>query len=212
MGDASAGSGLGSQTVEGYLAQLASRTPTPAGGVVAALAAAQAAALLAMGARFTTGPRYADVGLDVEGIIARADSCRERALELAAADQRAVTVLLGAYSRSSEDPEARSAAIREATGDAAVPPAELAAVARELVGLLEELVPVANPSIAADLAAAAAAAQSSMSTSALNVVANLASLPADDPRQRLLADVADAEETIGRSAAVREAVLRKVMT
>ncbi len=212
MADTPAASGLRGETVQGYLDRLASRTPTPAGGVVAALSTAQAAALIAMGARFTTGRRYADLELDVEALAARADTTRQRALELAEADHDAVTVLLAAYSLPREDAEARSAAIRDATGDAAVPPAELVTVTRELVAMLEQLVSVANPSVTADLAAAAAAVQAAVSTSALNVEANVGSLRADDPRRGLLAEVADAEEIIRRASAVREAVRREVVT
>lgn len=49
---------ISSETVNDYLTKLASREPTPGGGAAAALHAAQAAALVAMVARYTTGGKY----------------------------------------------------------------------------------------------------------------------------------------------------------
>jgi methenyltetrahydrofolate cyclohydrolase len=45
------------ETIGTFLDKLAAKTPAPGGGAVAALHAAEAAALLAMVARYTTGPR-----------------------------------------------------------------------------------------------------------------------------------------------------------
>ena len=46
-------------TIESFLQSLAARVPAPGGGATAALHAAQAAALVAMVARYSDGPRYA---------------------------------------------------------------------------------------------------------------------------------------------------------
>lgn len=45
-------------TIAGFLSQLAARVPAPGGGATAARHAAQAAALLAMVARYSDGARY----------------------------------------------------------------------------------------------------------------------------------------------------------
>ena len=50
--------GMRDQTIEAFLGELAARVPAPGGGATAALHAAQAAALLAMVARYSDGPRY----------------------------------------------------------------------------------------------------------------------------------------------------------
>ena len=50
--------GMRDQTIEAFLSELAARVPAPGGGATAALHAAQAAALLAMVARYSDGPRY----------------------------------------------------------------------------------------------------------------------------------------------------------
>jgi Formiminotransferase-cyclodeaminase len=72
------------ETIESFLAQLADRIPAPGGGASAALHAAQAAALLAMVARYSDGPRY-DAAL-MGRIVAEADSLRDHALRFAVAD------------------------------------------------------------------------------------------------------------------------------
>ncbi|MGH3280617.1 MAG: cyclodeaminase/cyclohydrolase family protein, partial [Trebonia sp.] len=46
------------ESIESFLTRLASRSPVPGGGAAGALQAAQAAALLAMVARFSDDPRY----------------------------------------------------------------------------------------------------------------------------------------------------------
>ena len=47
-------------TIETFLAQLAARVPAPGGGATAALHAAQAAALVAMVARYSDSAKFAD--------------------------------------------------------------------------------------------------------------------------------------------------------
>ena len=46
------------ETIGSFLTRLAARSAAPGGGATGALHAAQAAALLAMVARFSDGPRY----------------------------------------------------------------------------------------------------------------------------------------------------------
>jgi formiminotetrahydrofolate cyclodeaminase len=82
-------------TIAAFLDQLAARVPAPGGGATAALHAAQAAALLAMVARYSDGPRY-DAGL-MNRIVAEADELREDALALADADATAFGAVAEAY-------------------------------------------------------------------------------------------------------------------
>ena len=70
-------------TVETFLAQLAARVPAPGGGATAALHAAQAAALVAMVARYSDSAKYADHAEEIATITATADRLRENALGLA---------------------------------------------------------------------------------------------------------------------------------
>ena len=83
------------QTIGEFLGQLAARVPAPGGGATAALHAAQAAALLAMVARYSDGPRY-DAEL-MSRIIRQADGLRTEALMLAEADAAAFGEVADAY-------------------------------------------------------------------------------------------------------------------
>jgi formiminotetrahydrofolate cyclodeaminase len=107
-------------TVESFLAQLAARVPAPGGGTTAALHAAQAAALVAMVARYSDSERYAESAEEITTITATADRLRVDALGLAEEDAGAFTAVTEAYR------------LPEGTGDEAA--VRSAAIARALVG------------------------------------------------------------------------------
>jgi formiminotetrahydrofolate cyclodeaminase len=208
------GSGVREETVEGFVHRLAERAPTPGGGAVAALGAAHAAALVGMAARFTTGPRYAAVANLAEEVATAADQLREQALDLADRDQQVFTAVAQAYQLAKDtesDRSRRSAAIRDALAEAALPPAALVGVARELVGLAERLRPVANPSVAGEIAAAAATTYAAASTARVNVEANLRGLPEGDRRRALLHEISDVEQLLDRALQVGQSVREELL-
>src|ERR1700716_2093062 len=96
------------ETIAAFLGQLAARVPAPGGGATAALHAAQAAALLAMVARYSDGPKY-DAGL-MNRIVSEADELREDALALAEADANAFGAVAEAYRLPRPTPRAPPAA------------------------------------------------------------------------------------------------------
>jgi formiminotetrahydrofolate cyclodeaminase len=113
--------GMRDQTIEAFLGELAARVPAPGGGATAALHAAQAAALLAMVARYSDGPRY-DAEL-MDSLVTRADKLWEEALTLAEADAAAFGAVAEAYrlpKDTAQEKDARSAAIAAATAEAAI--------------------------------------------------------------------------------------------
>ena len=157
-------------TIAAFLDDLAARVPAPGGGVTAALHAAQAAALLAMVARYSDGAEY-DAGL-MSHVIMQADELRYEALALAEADAAAFDEVAAAYAlpRDSLDrPGAISAALTSATR----PPADVIRAALLLVSLAEELLPAGNRNLITDVAAAAEAARAAAVTARLNIEVNL---------------------------------------
>jgi formiminotetrahydrofolate cyclodeaminase len=186
------------ETIRGFLDRLAGRSATPGGGSVAAMAAAHAAALVGMAARFTddaSAPAVADA----------ADRLRERAVSLADDDQAAFTAVTAAYALpkdTAQERERRTAAIRDAMAGASEPPAGVVAVAAELVALAERLLPKVNAALVADLAAAADAAHAAASTGRLNVEANLRGR-ADHPLRTGMPDV---DDVLARAIDLRESV------
>ena len=162
------------EAIASFLTRLAARSAAPGGGATGALHAAQAAALLAMVARFSDGPRHdAEV---VGRVRAAADGLAGEALELAEADSAAFEKVVDAYGlpkETAEEKAARSEAIAEALGGAARPPADLMAAAVRLAGLAEDLLAVANRNVISDIAAAAAAIGAAAVTAPVNIEANL---------------------------------------
>ena len=170
------------EAIASFLNRLAARSAAPGGGTTGALHAAQAAALLAMVARYSDGPRHdAEV---VGRVRAAADGLAGEALELAEADSAAFERVADAYKLPKGTPEeqaARSDAIAEALGGAARPPADLMAASVRLAGLGEDLLAVANRNVISDIAAAAAAIGAAAVTAQVNIEANLGGIK--DPAQ-----------------------------
>ncbi len=178
----STATGFGESPIGGYLGELAAKVPAPGGGAVAALHAAQGAALVAMVARYTTRAKDAEHRPVVDRIIEAADSARERALALADADAAAFTAVGAAYKlpKDTEQESAqRGAAIEAALLEAARVPAAVVDEADGILVLATELLPIGNPNVVTDIGAAGAAARAAAVTSQLNIEINLGSLPAE---------------------------------
>jgi methenyltetrahydrofolate cyclohydrolase len=199
------------ETMGSFLTRLAARSATPGGGATGALHAAQAAALLAMVARFSDGPRYD--AETVGRVRAAADGLADEAVDLAGADEAAFEKVATAY-RLPKDTEAardaRSGAIADAMAGAAGPPADLMAASVRLVGLAEELLPTANKNVISDIAAAAAAISAAALTAAVNIEANLTGITDDALRAELTATAALAEGVADRAGRLIVAVREEI--
>jgi methenyltetrahydrofolate cyclohydrolase len=199
------------ETIASFLARLAARSAAPGGGATGALHAAQAAALLAMVARFSDGPRNdAEV---VGRVRAAADGLADEALDLAEADSASFEKVMVAYQLSRDTPEqkaARSEAIAEALGGAARPPADLMAAAVRLAGLAEDLLAVANRNVIADIAAAAAAIRAAAVTAQVNIEANLSGIKDPDLAAELTETAALADGVVDRADRLVDAVREEI--
>ena len=198
-------------TIAAFLDRLAARVPAPGGGATAALHAAQAAALLAMVARYSDGPRY-DAEL-MNRIVTEADALREDALALAEADADAFGAVAGAYRlpRATEREKAiRSAEISSALAGAARPPADVVRTALRLVGLAGDLWPAGNHTMIADVAAAAVAARAAAVTARLMIEVNLTGIRDLVLAQELAAAAALADTVTERADAIIAAVRAEI--
>lgn len=196
---------LADTTIGGFLDSLAARAPAPGGGATAALHAAQAAALISMVARYTSGPAYADDADLVSRIFEDAEADRAVALALADADADAFTAVTEAYAlpRGTDDEQARrSEAIADALVGAAGPPADVIRTAVALVALAEALLPVANRNVVTDVAAATEAARAAATTARLNVEINLGGIRDEKVRTELVGIADRVPEVVDRAAAV----------
>lgn len=187
---------ISSETINDYLARLASREPTPGGGAAAALHAAQGAALVAMVARYTTGSKYEQHAELVTRIIGSADGLVAQALGLADADQHAFQGVIDAYKLPTGTDDlkaARTASIQDALIQAAKTPAQLILVAGAVVDLATELFEVANANVISDVAAAVDAARAAATTARVNIDINVVAIKDTETRSRL-ADQTDGLE------------------
>jgi formiminotetrahydrofolate cyclodeaminase len=197
------------QKLGDFLDRLADRVPAPGGGAVAALHAAQGAALLGMVARYTTGERYAEHQVTISRIITEVDELRGIALRLAEADADAFTAVTDAYAlpkSTDEEKAARSAAVGQALVNAAWPPAQVISVAGMVVDLAGALVAIGNPNVISDVAAAAEAARAAAATARVNVEINLAGITDEQVSLEMIAETGKADDIIARAEQVTAAV------
>ncbi len=199
------------ETIAAFLDQLAARVPAPGGGATAALHAAQAAALLAMVARYSDGAKY-DAAV-MRHVIDEADGIRADALTLAERDAAAFALVASAYGMAKgtdEEKAARSAAIAVALAGAARPPADVVRLALLLVSLAEELLPTGNKNVITDVAAAAEAARAAAVTAQVNVEVNLRGIDDQAVKSDIASMAAVADEVQVRAGRVVAAVLEEI--
>jgi formiminotetrahydrofolate cyclodeaminase len=196
-------------TIEAFLTDLAARTAAPGGGATSALHAAQAAALLAMVARYSNGPKYAADASAIESVRADADELRESCTDLIDADATAFAVVAAAYRLPRDTPGLagdRSAAIAAALAGAAEPPAAVITAAARLVKLAEVLLPIGNRNVVSDIAAAAETIRAAVATARINIQVNLRGMTDAGARARLTEAVEAADGLEARSAQLSAAI------
>jgi formiminotetrahydrofolate cyclodeaminase len=166
-------------TVKDFLDRLAARTPTPAGGSVAALCIAQAAALVAMVARYCGTPAQVE----------RAEGHVTRARQLMADDERAFAAVADGWAlpggEAADDAKRRSV-IGDALLAASEPQAQVVETAIEVLVLIDLLRPAARVGLLSDLVAAAEVARAGSAIARMNVESNISRLPDSEGRSRLL--------------------------
>jgi formiminotetrahydrofolate cyclodeaminase len=196
-------------TIDSFLNALADRVPAPGGGASAALHAAQAAALVAMVARYTEGPRFTEHADLVHKVRDTADQLRDDALALAEDDVTAFTAVTEAYRLPKGDDgekAERSAAIEAATVGAARPPEALVRLVSRVLDLAEDLLPVANRNVISDVAAAAEAARAAATTSRVNIEINLGGISGTAARAELVATANSVDRLAERADLLTAAV------
>ncbi len=198
------------QTIEAFLTDLAARTAAPGGGASAALQAAQAAALLAMVARYSDGPKYAADASAISLALADADALRATTTDLIAADAAAFGAVAAAYRLPRDTAELaseRSAAISAALAGAAEPPAAVIEACARLLKVADTLLPIGNRHVIADVAAAAEAIRAAVATARVNVEVNLAGI-ADPVARSRFTEVISQVEALEAKAVQVSAVVR----
>jgi len=171
---------LASGAISDYLEQLASSASAPGGGSVAALTAAQGAALLGMVVRLTVGkPRYAQHEAKLRAILAEADQLRAGCTAVIDRDASVLRALIAAYKlprRTAEEQEARGRALQDRLRDATEAPLTVLRATAALLPLCQRLLPIGNPTTVSDIGVAASCAGAAYRSAELNVLINLGQL------------------------------------
>ena len=201
----SAGPGLGE-----WMDRVASASPSPGGGTVAAVAGGIAAGLAAMVGRLTVGrKKYAAVDAAFRELVERAEELRVRLVRLGEEDAAAYDAVSAAYGLPKTDEAARTAAIQAALVQATRTPLETLRAAREVAALAARAAEAGNRNAVSDAGVAGLLAGAAARGAAYNVRINIASMPdraAGAPLgERAAALLAEADADAARAAAAVEA-------
>jgi len=189
---------LAGLTVQGFADETSRDSTAPGGGSVAALAGALAAALAAMVANLPhPKSAYAKVRSELEDVSVHAQRLKQQLLDAIDDDTWAFQRLMDANKVAGE---AKAAAVRDATLDAARVPLEVAEACPEIVELCARARSIGMPASASDAGVGAAMAKAAALGAAMNVRINLQDM-ADDPAAVEMLERADAALATTRDAA-----------
>lgn len=168
------------QSLQSFLDLLASNTPTPGGGGVAALNGAMGAALVSMVCNLTIGKKkYAAVEAEMQEILQQSEALRAQLADMVAKDVAVFNKVMAAYGlprQTDTDKQVRSDAIQAALKGATLVPLETARACAKVIALTKPVAERGNINAASDAGSAAQAALAGMNSAALNVYINLGSI------------------------------------
>ncbi len=171
------------KTLNAFLDELASSSPAPGGGSVAALAGALGAALTSMVCHLTMGrKKYADVEGDMKRVLEQSEQLRAQFTELIDRDTLAFNKVMEAFGlpKDTEPQKAlRSVAITEATKEATLVPLEVMKHCIDALALAQTVALKGNPNSLSDAGVSALMLHAALEGAALNVRINLNGL--NDP-------------------------------
>lgn len=175
---------LTKKTVGAFLDELASPSPAPGGGSVAALSGALGAALTTMVCNLTIGKKkYAEVETEMKKIKAEAEALRLKFTELIDQDTLAFNKVMEAYAlpkESDAQKALRSAAIAAATKEATLVPLEVMKHCIDAMALAQQVASSGNANSVSDAGVGALMLHTACEGAALNVRINLNSLADTD--------------------------------
>ena len=167
-------------TVQDFIDELASASPTPGGGSASALAGAMGAAMVEMACNLTVGrEKFSDIEEEMQIVLARANQLRREMMAAVDEDTRSYDAVSQAY-KMPRDTDAqkteRTAAIQSALKYASEVPLKVAHAAAETAQLADIAMQKANPNVASDARVARLLAEAARDGAVANVEINLGSI------------------------------------
>ena len=171
---------LTEKPVTNFLDELASNTPAPGGGSVAALSGALGAALVSMVCNLTLGKKaYAGVQDEINDLLAESEALRQELTDLLEEDVKAYTGYSKAAKmpRGTEEEKAERQVVMQAALKVATDvPLTIAEAAVKVMDLCMPAAEKGNKWAVSDAGVAVLMAEASLRSAALNVLINLGSL------------------------------------
>ncbi|UCB58534.1 MAG: glutamate formimidoyltransferase [Thermoplasmatales archaeon] len=171
---------LVSMKVGGFLSELASNSPAPGGGSVAALAGGLGAGLSSMVCNLTIGKeKYADVEKDIKKTLIQSEKIRKKLTFLIDKDTEAFNDVIKAFQMPKETEQQktkRSAAIQNGYKTAAMVPLETAMTCAEVLDVALVVAQKGNVNSITDAAVSAIMAKAGVEGAILNIRINLGSI------------------------------------
>jgi formiminotetrahydrofolate cyclodeaminase len=165
------------KTISSFLDELASSSPAPGGGSVAALAGALGAALTSMVCNLTIGKKkYGEFEDEMKKTLSQSEDLRMQFMTLVETDTAAFNKVMEAYAlpkESEAQKTLRSAAIRAATKEATIVPLEVMRHCIDALALAQNVAAKGNVNSVSDAGVSALMLHAACESAALNVRINL---------------------------------------
>jgi formiminotetrahydrofolate cyclodeaminase len=203
------------QSLQTFLNELASKSPTPGGGGAAAVMGATAAALISMVCNLTIGKKnYESVEGDMRAVLEKAERLRGELTAMILADIDVFNTVMGAYGMPKETDEQkalRGKCIQEALQQAADVPLACARLCMEVISLSREAAEKGNRNVVSDAGVAVIAAYAALKSAALNVYVNAGSIQDQEFARTRLAEVERLQEDAERQTQdIYQRVMRRI--
>jgi glutamate formiminotransferase/formiminotetrahydrofolate cyclodeaminase len=201
--------------LKSFLDEVASASPAPGGGSVAAVAGSLAASLGAMVCRLTLGKKqYEEVQGRIGELLQECDKLREELYKLVQRDADSFDDVMAAMKlpkKTDEEKAARNSEIQKATIVATETPLEVMRKSLESIGLCAEIAQIGNVNSVSDAGVGAILARTACEGAYFNVMINLPGIEDKTVAARLRAEaeevLAKAEESVKLA---RQTVVEKI--
>ncbi len=197
--------------VSNFLDELASNSPTPGGGSVAALAGALGAALISMVGNLTVGKKkYENVEEDIKKIISSSEKLRYKLSQLIEEDVKAFNNFMATYKMPKEtedEKRVRAEKIQEALIEAAKVPLKTAYKCLDIMILSQEVAEKGNINVISDAGVAVLMAEAALESAILNVKINLKMIKDEKIKEELSSSI---KELLLKEKGQKERVLKTI--
>ena len=197
--------------VSNFLNELASNSPTPGGGSVAALAGALGVALISMVGNLTVGKKkYEDVEEDIKKILSSSEKLRYELSQLIEDDVKVFNNFMTTYKMPKEtenEKKIRTEKMQEALIKAAKVPLRVAYKCLDILSLSKEVAEKGNINVVSDAGVAALMAEAALESAILNVKINLKMIKDEKTKEELSSSI---QELLLKEKGQKEKVLEIV--